>query len=115
MYVNCKLGIIQYIITVYFYALQRLWMKTNLKLAKLLLDRNENTQLNQVLRDLKQSCKGKSSYDAQARDNHLLEIYALEIQLLTREKKNKKLKVINSNHYNRYIYRPMLIIRITMT
>ncbi|KAI8055432.1 PCI domain-containing protein [Syncephalis plumigaleata] len=71
---------------------ERLWMKTNLKLAKLLLDRDEHTQLNQVLRELKQACESKSSYDAQARDNHLLEVYALEIQLLTREKKNKKLK-----------------------
>ncbi|RKP23590.1 COP9 signalosome complex subunit 2-like protein [Syncephalis pseudoplumigaleata] len=71
---------------------ERLWMKTNLKLAKLLLDRDENTQLNQVLRDLKQACQNRTSSDAQSRDTHLLEVYALEIQLLTREKKNKKLK-----------------------
>ncbi|KAI9595574.1 COP9 signalosome complex subunit 2-like protein [Syncephalis fuscata] len=71
---------------------ERLWMKTNLKLAKLLLDREENTQLSQVLRDLKQACQNHNSSDVQTRDTHLLEVYALEIQLLTREKKTKKLK-----------------------
>ncbi|RUS18732.1 PCI domain-containing protein [Endogone sp. FLAS-F59071] len=84
---------------------QRLWVKTNLKLAKLWLDRKEYARLNKVgalifyefigidiLRQLHASCQKDDGTDDQRKGTHLLEIFALEIQMYTETKNNKKLK-----------------------
>lgn len=92
----------------------RLWIKTNLKLAKLWLDRKEFTRLNRILRQLHASVEqedgsggsgltksssaerlaasGGSSDVDQRKGTLLLEIYALEIQMYTEQKNHKKLK-----------------------
>ncbi|KAH9178848.1 PCI domain-containing protein [Lactarius sanguifluus] len=63
---------------------ERLSAKTNLKLAKLWLDRREYTRLTRVRNREDQSQKG----------TQLLEIYALEIQMHNETKNYKKLKEI---------------------
>ncbi|CAG8558179.1 912_t:CDS:2 [Paraglomus brasilianum] len=73
---------------------ERLWVKTNLKLAKLWLDRKEYTRLNKILRQLHQSCQKDDGTDDQRKGTHLLEIFALEIQMYTETKNNKKLKAL---------------------
>jgi len=71
---------------------ERLWLKTNLKLAKLWLDRMEVGRLNKILRQLHQACQTGGGEDDQTKGTYLLEVYALEIQLYTATKNNKKLK-----------------------
>ncbi|CAH1758368.1 5483_t:CDS:10 [Entrophospora sp. SA101] len=73
---------------------ERLWVKTNLKLAKLWLDRKEYNRLNKILRQLHASCQKDDGTDDQRKGTHLLEIFALEIQMYTETKNNKKLKAL---------------------
>ena len=72
---------------------ERLWTKTNLKLAKLWLDRKEYGQLNKIIRELHKSCLQDDGTHDQSKGTSMLEIYALEIQMYTETKNNKKLKV----------------------
>ncbi|KAJ3029851.1 UNVERIFIED_CONTAM: COP9 signalosome complex subunit 2 [Siphonaria sp. JEL0065] len=72
----------------------RLWTKTNLKLAKLWLDRKEFARLNKILRELRASCQTDDGEDDQKKGTLLLEIYALEIQMHTETKNNKQLKAL---------------------
>jgi COP9 signalosome complex subunit 2 len=74
---------------------ERLFVKANLKLAKLWLDRKEYNQLKKVLKKLKEIIDQKdalSADDFSKKGTHLLEIYAIEIQMYTETKNNKKLK-----------------------
>jgi len=76
---------------------ERLWFKTNLKYGQLLYETNETAKLQQVLRDLQTTQEqnnvnsmadgGNSSSNTQS-----IEIYALQIQLYSRQKDNKKLR-----------------------
>lgn len=65
---------------------ERLWFKTNIKFGQLLYETNQTPKLQQVLRELqiRHSEEGSSTQS--------LEIYALQIQLYSRQKENKKLK-----------------------
>ncbi|KAJ2999307.1 hypothetical protein HDV02_003241 [Globomyces sp. JEL0801] len=72
----------------------RLWTKTNLKLAKLWLDKEEYGRLKKIIRTLHESCKNVDGSSDQQKGTLLLEIYALEIQLYTTTKNNKKLKEV---------------------
>ncbi|KAL1936248.1 hypothetical protein VTP01DRAFT_382 [Rhizomucor pusillus] len=71
---------------------ERLWVKTNLKLAKLYLDRKEFNRLSSILKELRKTCEGDEGTDYQRKGTHLLEVLALEIQMYTETKNNKKLK-----------------------
>ncbi|CDH49573.1 cop9 signalosome complex subunit 2 isoform 1 [Lichtheimia corymbifera JMRC:FSU:9682] len=71
---------------------ERLWVKTNLKLAKLWLDRKEYGRLTKILRELRAACETEDGTDHQRKGTHLLEVLALEIQMYTETKNNKKLK-----------------------
>ncbi|KAI8137389.1 PCI domain-containing protein [Fennellomyces sp. T-0311] len=71
---------------------ERLWVKTNLKLAKLWLDRKEYGRLTKILRELRKACESGDGTDYQRKGTHLLEVLALEIQMHTETKNNKKLK-----------------------
>ncbi|KAJ3395019.1 hypothetical protein HDU84_004477 [Entophlyctis sp. JEL0112] len=73
---------------------ERLWVKTNLKLAKLWLDRKEFPRFNKILRELRATCQTDDGSDDQKKGTLLLEIYALEIQMYTETKNNKKLKAL---------------------
>ncbi|KAK9459997.1 PCI domain-containing protein [Lipomyces oligophaga] len=71
---------------------ERLWLKTNLKLAKLWLDRKEYGRLSKILRVLHEACQMDDGGDDQSKGTYLLEVYALEIQMYTETKNNKMLK-----------------------
>ncbi|KAI9271300.1 PCI domain-containing protein [Sporodiniella umbellata] len=71
---------------------ERLWVKTNLKLAKLWLDRKQYGKLNKILNQLHIACQKDDGTDDQRKGTHLLEVLALEIQMYTETKNNKKLK-----------------------
>mmetsp|Transcript_17016 Transcript_17016/g.45923 ORF Transcript_17016/g.45923 Transcript_17016/m.45923 type:complete len:434 (-) Transcript_17016:352-1653(-) len=70
---------------------ERLWFKTNLKLGKLYFDTSEYGLLQSILKELHQSCQGEDGVDNQRKGTQLLEVYALEIQMYTATKDNKKL------------------------
>ncbi|KAI0081130.1 PCI-domain-containing protein [Panus rudis PR-1116 ss-1] len=73
---------------------ERLSAKTNLKLAKLWLDRKEFGRMQKLIRDLHASTGAADGEDMAQKGTQLLEIYALEIQMYNEMKNYKKLKEI---------------------
>ncbi|KAJ3493891.1 hypothetical protein NLG97_g4442 [Lecanicillium saksenae] len=73
---------------------ERLWLKTNIKLVKLLLDRKEYATVSKKLRDLHKACQREDGTDEPSKGTYSLEIYALEIQMLAETKNNKQLKAL---------------------
>lgn len=69
---------------------ERLWFKTNLKYGQLLYEMNETVKLQQVLKDLLSIRKAESG----GASTQSMEIYALQIQLYSRQKDNKKLREV---------------------
>ncbi|KAL8816700.1 MAG: hypothetical protein Q9223_004335 [Gallowayella weberi] len=76
---------------------ERLWLKTNIKLARLWLDRKEYTELVKKVRDLHKACQREDGTDDPSKGTYALEIYALEIQMYADTRNNKRLKTL----YNR--------------
>ena len=74
---------------------ERLWLKTNIKLARLWLDKKEYTSLANKLRDLHKACLIEDGTDDPSKGTYALDIYALEIQMYAETKNNKRLKVAN--------------------
>ncbi|XP_003420173.2 COP9 signalosome complex subunit 2 isoform X2 [Loxodonta africana] len=89
----------------------RLWFKTNTKLGKLYLEREEYGKLQKILRQLHQSCQTDDGEDDLKKGTQLLEIYALEIQMYTAQKNNKKLKALyeQSLHIKSAIPHPLIM------
>lgn len=73
---------------------ERLWLKTNIKLAKLLLMQKKHTILAKKLRELHKSCQRPDGTDDPGKGTYSLEIYALEIQMYAEIKNNKQLKAL---------------------
>ncbi|KAJ4309103.1 COP9/signalosome complex subunit Csn2 [Fusarium piperis] len=73
---------------------ERLWLKTNIKLAKLLLDRKEYSAVAKKLRELHKTCQREDGTDDPSKGTYSLEIYALEIQMFAETKNNKQLKAL---------------------
>jgi COP9 signalosome complex subunit 2 len=71
---------------------ERLWLKTNIKLAKLLLDRKDYLAVSKKLRDLHKACQREDGTDDPSKGTYSLEIYALEIQMHAETRNNKQLK-----------------------
>lgn len=71
---------------------ERLWLKTNIKLAKLYLDRKEYPVVTRKLRELHKACEREDGSDDPSKGTYSLEIYALEIQMHAETKNNKQLK-----------------------
>jgi COP9 signalosome complex subunit 2 len=71
---------------------ERLWLKTNIKLSKLLLDRKDYPALSRKLRELHRACQKEDGTDDPSKGTYSLEIYALEIQMYVETKNNKQLK-----------------------
>mmetsp|Transcript_10906 Transcript_10906/g.16656 ORF Transcript_10906/g.16656 Transcript_10906/m.16656 type:complete len:528 (-) Transcript_10906:1028-2611(-) len=67
---------------------ERLWFKTNLKYGQLLYEMNETAKLQVVLKDLLRSSNDGGT------STHLMEIYALQIQLYSRLGDHKQLRDI---------------------
>ncbi|GAA6019162.1 hypothetical protein JCM10207_006569 [Rhodosporidiobolus poonsookiae] len=75
---------------------ERLSTKTNLKLAKLWLDRHEYNRLNKIIKELHAQCAPSddgADVDS-SKGTTQLEVYALEIQMYGEMKNNKKLREI---------------------
>ncbi|KAG1682525.1 COP9 signalosome complex subunit 2 [Nymphon striatum] len=89
----------------------RLWFKTNTKLGKLYFDREEFNKLSKILKQLHQSCQTEDGEDDLKKGTQLLEIYALEIQMYTAQKNNKKLKALyeQSLHIKSAIPHPLIM------
>lgn len=73
---------------------ERLWLKTNIKLAKLLLDRQDYDAVATKLRELHKACQREDGEDDPSKGTYSLEIYALEIQMFSETRNNKKLKAL---------------------
>jgi len=71
---------------------ERVWFRTNLKLAKVLYDREEYSKLEKTLTTLHKSCQDEKGQDDQKKGSQLVDIYALEIQMYTATKNQKKTK-----------------------
>lgn len=71
---------------------ERLWFKTNMKLANLWVSLRELGKAARVLRELHASCQTEDGRDDLRKGTQLLEIYAGEIQVYTEQKAGKKLK-----------------------
>ena len=53
----------------------------------------------QILKELHKSCQREDGTDDQKKGSQLLEVYAIEIQMYTETKNNKKLKVTTVNFH----------------
>lgn len=73
---------------------ERLWLKTNIKLARLWLDKKEYGSLMSKLRELHKACLREDGTDDPSKGTYALDIYALEIQMYAETKNNKRLKVV---------------------
>ncbi|CCX06312.1 Similar to COP9 signalosome complex subunit 2; acc. no. Q5B3U7 [Pyronema omphalodes CBS 100304] len=71
---------------------ERLWLKTNIKLAKLWLDRKEYARLTRNVRTLYKACQKSDGSDDPSKGTYLLEVYAIEIQMYSELSNNQKLK-----------------------
>jgi COP9 signalosome complex subunit 2 len=71
---------------------ERLWLKTNIKLAKLFLDRKDYSAVAKKVRELHRACELPDGTDDPSKGTYSLEIYALEIQMYAETKNNKQLK-----------------------
>ena len=73
---------------------ERLWLKTNIKLAKLLLDKHDYAQLLPKIRELHKACEKEDGTEDPNKGTYSLEIYAMEIQMYAATKNNAQLKII---------------------
>ncbi|KAK4247001.1 PCI domain-containing protein [Corynascus novoguineensis] len=73
---------------------ERLWLKTNIKLAKLLLDRKDYHAVGRKLRELHKVCQKEDGTDDPSKGTYSLEIYALEIQMYSETRNNNQLKAL---------------------
>uniref|UniRef100_A0A669BGB8 COP9 signalosome complex subunit 2 n=1 Tax=Oreochromis niloticus TaxID=8128 RepID=A0A669BGB8_ORENI len=82
-----------------------------IQLGKLYLEREEYGKLQKILRQLHQSCQTDDGEDDLKKGTQLLEIYALEIQMYTAQKNNKKLKALyeQSLHIKSAIPHPLIM------
>lgn len=71
---------------------ERLWFKTNLKLANLYFEGEEFGRLAKLLKELHKSCQQEDGTDDHKKGTQLLEVYALEIQMHTATRNIKRLK-----------------------
>jgi COP9 signalosome complex subunit 2 len=73
---------------------ERLALKTNVKLAKLWLDKKEYTQLSNKVKEIHKACQKEDGTDDPGKATYSLEAYALEIQMYAEMKNNKRLKAL---------------------
>ncbi|KAL1796435.1 hypothetical protein ACET3X_004975 [Alternaria dauci] len=73
---------------------ERLWLKTNIKLARLWLDRKDYRQLTEKLRELHRACQKEDGTDDPSKGTYSLEVYSLEILMYAETRNNKRLKAL---------------------
>lgn len=71
---------------------ERLWFKTNIKLANLLLGLRRTEEASKVLKELHAACQDNQGIDDARKGTQLLEVYALQIQLHTEQGNSTQLK-----------------------
>lgn len=94
---------------------ERLWLKTNTKLARLWLDQKDYRRLTDKLRELHKACQKDDGSDDPSKGTYLLEIYALEILMYAETRNNKRLKVSPYVVTSFHLYPPPHITRRTLT
>jgi len=72
----------------------RLWFKAQFKLGKLFYNRGDYNKLARILKQLHQACQTDDGEDDLSKGTQLLELYALEIEMYSAQKNNKKLKAL---------------------
>jgi len=72
---------------------ERLWLKTNTKLARLWLDQKDYRRLTDKVRELHKACQLEDGSDDPSKGTYSLEVYALEILMYAETRNNKRLKV----------------------
>jgi len=80
---------------------ERLWLKTNIKLARLWLERKDFLALTDKLRELHKACQRDDGSDDPSKGTYSLEVYALEILMYAETRNNKRLKVGRSSNANK--------------
>ncbi|KAH8726779.1 PCI domain-containing protein [Phaeosphaeriaceae sp. PMI808] len=73
---------------------ERLWLKTNIKLARLWLDRKDYRQLTDKLREMHKTCQKEDGTDDPSKGTYSLEVYSLEILMYADQRNNKRLKAL---------------------
>ncbi|KAF2003806.1 PCI-domain-containing protein [Amniculicola lignicola CBS 123094] len=73
---------------------ERLWLKTNIKLARLWLDRKDYRQLAEKVRELHKACQNEDGTDDPSKGTYSLEVYSLEILMYAETRNNKRLKAL---------------------
>ena len=74
---------------------ERLWLSTNTKLARVWLAQKDYVRLTEKLHELHQACQRADGSDDPSKGTYSLETYALEIQMYSETRNNKRLKVRN--------------------
>lgn len=75
---------------------ERLFLKTNIKLARLWLDQKNYGPLADKLRELHKACHLEDGSDDPSKGTYSLEIYALEILMYAETRNNKRMKVMRN-------------------
>lgn len=73
---------------------ERLALKTNVKLAKLYLDKKDYTALSNKVKEIHKACQREDGTEDPGKGTYSLEAYALEIQMYAEMKNNKRLKAL---------------------
>lgn len=73
---------------------ERLALKTNVKLAKLYLDKKDYTALSNKVKEIHKACQREDGTADPGKGTYSLEAYALEIQMYAEMKNNKRLKAL---------------------
>lgn len=73
---------------------ERLWLKTNTKLARLWLDQKDYRRLTDKVRELHKACQREDGTDDPSKGTYSLEVYALEILMYAETRNNKRLKAL---------------------
>lgn len=71
---------------------ERLWFKTNVKLAHLMVSLHQTAQATKILSELNEACQDAHGADDLRKGTQLLEVYALQIQLHTEQRNARQLK-----------------------
>lgn len=73
---------------------ERLALKTNVKLAKLYLDKKDYSALSNKVKEIHKACQREDGSADPGKGTYSLEAYALEIQMYAEMKNNKRLKAL---------------------
>lgn len=72
---------------------ERLWLSTNTKLARLWLAQKDYERLTGKVRELHKACQREDGTEDPSKGTYSMEAYALEIQMYSETRNNKRLKV----------------------